>query len=58
MITLSEHWSGLALLAASVLPGLCVHALVFKTDVIFARRIAPALDNSALKHGRGPLRTI
>ncbi len=58
MTTLSEHWNGLALLAAAVLFGLCLHALLFKIGGIFARRTTSALDDSILKHGRGPLRLI
>ncbi len=53
-----QHWHAIAWLAASILFGLIVYSVVFKIGKVLARRTESIVDDSMIKHCRGPMRLI
>ena len=53
-----QHWHAIAWLAAGILFGLIVYSVVFKIGKVLARRTESIVDDSMIKHCRGPMRLI
>jgi hypothetical protein len=53
-----QHWQVIAWLIGGIVLGLVVHYLLFKIGRLMAQRTHGAMDDSMVRHCRGPMRLI
>ena len=56
--TFIQHWEGLIWLAGAIVSGFIAYYIIFKIAKAFAGRTKSVIDDSIVKHCRGPMRLI